>query len=85
MASYKNNLKSNGVCMTKVDFHAPLNSQDTEIQTLGCRRTNPENCGSNSMVNFCAFVRDDGLCQSPPRSWKRRYRGLLSELGSPGE
>jgi hypothetical protein len=71
--------------MRKVDFHAPLNPEDSEKQTLGCRRTNPENCGSNSMANFCAFVRNDELCQSPPRSWRRQYRRLLRELESPGE
>ena len=71
--------------MRKVDFHAPLNSQDTEIQTLGCRLSNPENCGSNSMANFCAFVRQDELCLSPPRPWRTQYGGLLRELESPVE
>jgi hypothetical protein len=69
--------------MRKVDCHAPLNPQDSEKQTLGCRSTNPVNCRKNSLSDICAFVRSDELCQSPPRSWAKQYRRLLSELESP--
>ena len=71
--------------MRKVDFPALLNSHDSEIQTLGCRHSNPDICRKNLLSDICAFVRNDGLCQSPPRSWAKQYRGLLSELESPSK
>ena len=54
----------------------PLSERDTEIQTLGCRHSNPDICKNNSTPKKCAFVRKDNLCVLPPRSWKR----LFSEL-----
>ena len=60
-------------------FHAPLNPQDTESETLGCRHTNPDICAKNRLENVCAFVREDGVCLSPPRSWSKQFAKLRSK------
>ncbi len=60
-------------------FHAPLNPQDTQRQTVGCRHTNPDICGKNGMADVCAFVRSDGICLSPPRSWPKQFTKLMSK------
>lgn len=39
-----------------IPFDAPLNAQDTETQTYGCRQNNPNICGNNSLPDICAFV-----------------------------
>lgn len=51
----------------------PLNKDDTETQTYGCRHTNPSICSSNSLNGVCAFVAKDSICRRPPRSWKKIY------------
>lgn len=61
-----------------ISFNAPLNDQDSETQTYGCRQHNPNICGNN-MPNICAFVREDGICKKPSRSWKRQYNTLKSK------
>ena len=38
-----------------IPFNAPLNLQDTEQQTYGCRANNPDICGNNGLPNICAF------------------------------
>lgn len=43
-------------------FHAPLKSKDSELQTEGCRHTNPDICASNALPKVCAFARSEGLC-----------------------
>lgn len=60
-------------------FRAPLRPRDTEKQTVGCRYTNPDICAKHSLPSVCAFVREDGICLSPPKSWPKQYRHLLSE------
>lgn len=60
----------------KVPFNAPLNPQDTEKQTFGCRQNNPDICGNNGKPNICAFVREDGICLKPSRAWKKKYTEL---------
>ena len=55
----------------------PLNPQDSPHQTYGCRHQNPNNCGSNSMENICAFVTADTICLKPPAGWARQYKNLL--------
>jgi hypothetical protein len=60
----------------RVPFSAPLNLLDSETQTQGCRHTNPDICGSNSLDKVCAFVRDDGICLKPSASWKKQYNKL---------
>ncbi len=62
-------------------YYAPLQVGDTEIQTVGCRIRNPFTCGKNSLQDVCAFVRDDGICFSPPNSWPKQFK-LLS-ISSP--
>ena len=61
----------------RVGFNSPLITGDTESQTVGCRHTNPDICGSNSAQNVCAFVRDDGICIKPSAAWKKQYRKLM--------
>ena len=60
-----------------VDFNAPLLPNDTEKQTVGCRHSNPDICGSNSLMNVCAFARSDGMCTKPSTAWKKQYIRLL--------
>jgi hypothetical protein len=57
-------------------FHAPLKPKDTANQTEGCRHTNPSICGSNSIPEVCAFVREDGMCLKPPKSWPKQFEHL---------
>ena len=60
----------------RVPFSAPLNEQDTEIQTYGCRQNNPDICANNSLTGVCAFASDDGICKRPSRAWKKKYAEL---------
>ena len=60
----------------KIPFAAPLNEQDTETQTYGCRQNNPDICGSNGLNGVCAFVTNDHICHKPSRSWKKQYQKL---------
>ncbi len=62
-----------------IPFKAPLNEQDSETQTYGCRQNNPNICGNNNMPAICAFVREDGICKKPSRSWKRQYNALKNK------
>ena len=64
----------------KLVFHETLRSMDTEIQTEGCRHTNPEICSNNELPGVCSFVREDNLCTRPPRSWAKQFV-RLGELG----
>jgi hypothetical protein len=57
-------------------FHAWLNPLDSESQTQGCRHTNPDVCANHSLPQKCAFVREDGICFLPPKSWPKQYRHL---------
>lgn len=57
-------------------FHAPLHPLDTEIQTYGCRHTNPVICGKHSLPAVCAFVRENNICLAPPLSWPKQYKKL---------
>lgn len=57
-------------------FNDPLNPDDTENQTYGCRQNNPEICGNNGLNNICAFEREDCICLKPSRSWKKQYHKL---------
>ena len=60
----------------KIPFNAPLNAQDTESQTYGCRQNNPDICRSNGMPGICAFVCENGICKDPSQAWKRQYQKL---------
>ena len=58
--------------------HAALQPEDTAERTFGCRASNPDACGKHGMRLVCAFVREDGLCLAPPRSWAKQYPKLLA-------
>lgn len=59
-----------------IKFDAPLNDQDTETQTYGCRQNNPDICNSNGLDGICAFVCKDSICRKPSRAWKKQYAKL---------
>ena len=59
-----------------IPFSAPLNENDTEIQTYGCRANNPDICANAFLQNVCAFVTDDCICKKPSRAWKKQYYKL---------
>ena len=63
----------------KVVFKAPLNNFDTEEQTYGCRVNNPDICKNNGILEICAFEREDGICKSPSKVWKKQYLKLKEE------
>lgn len=54
----------------------PLGPKDSLQKTLGCRHSNPNICKNNATPGKCAFVRDDDVCLTPPKSWKRIYEEL---------
>lgn len=58
----------------------PLGPLDSLDQTLGCRHSNPNICKNNATPNKCAFVREDGVCLTPPKSWKRIFQELGGHL-----
>ena len=60
----------------RVPFGAPLQPNDSESQTAGCRQNDPNICGNNGLPQVCAFVREDGICKSPSRKWKKQYQIL---------
>jgi hypothetical protein len=60
-------------------FHAPLHSQDTPTQTVGCRHTQPDICAKNRMPKVCAFARTDGMCLAPPQSWPKQFAKLKAQ------
>lgn len=60
----------------KVSYNAPLNEQDTETQTYGCRANNPDICASNGIPGVCAFTSSDCICRKPSRAWKKKYLEL---------
>jgi len=59
-----------------VSFDAPLRARDAEKQPEGCRHTNPDICAKHSLQEVCAFVRADGICLAPSRSWAAQYKKL---------
>ena len=60
----------------RVAFSAPLNPNDSDIQTFGCRQNNPDICGNNGIEGICAFASTDGICRKPSRAWKKKYYEL---------
>ena len=60
----------------RVPFNDPLNSEDTESQTLGCRANNPDICANNGIEGICAFASSDGICKKPSRAWKKKFAEL---------
>lgn len=66
-------------------FHAPLHPIDTEIQTHGCRHTNPIICSRHSLPTVCAFAREDNICLAPPKSWAKQFKKLKTEQSNSSE
>ncbi len=54
----------------------PLNKQDSETQTYGCRANNPDICKFCFVENICAFVRDDNICLRPSKKWNQYFKEL---------
>jgi len=65
--------------MNKLVFspNAPLNTNDSPLQTYGCRCRTYQSCASNSMEDICAFVTTDTICLKPPTRWAKQYEELL--------
>ena len=59
-----------------IPFSDPLNNEDSENQTYGCRANNPDICSYNGLQGVCAFVSDDHICRKPSRAWKKQYQKL---------
>ena len=59
-----------------IDYNAPLNPLDSEVQTYGCRQKNPNICGNNGIQGLCAFASDDCICRKPSLAWKKKYNEL---------
>ena len=53
--------------------HEPLLEGDSAECTVGCRLTNPDICAKHSIPAVCAFVRDDGMCHEPPKTWAKQF------------
>lgn len=60
-----------------IEFDAPLNVEDTETTTFGCRANNPDICANNSLPGICAYTSNDGVCRRPSRAWKKQYYKLM--------
>ena len=54
-----------------IPFKAPLHSQDTELQTYGCRANNPDICENNGLLNVCAFSSEDCICKKTVTSLEK--------------
>ena len=59
-----------------IPFSAPLNAQDSESQTYGCRANNPNICANAYLPKICAFTSNDCICKRPSRKWKKQYEIL---------
>lgn len=60
----------------RVKFSAPLNTNDTETQTVGCRANNPDICANAYLSGVCAFATEDGICRKPSAAWKKQFTKL---------
>lgn len=63
-----------------IRFNAPLNLEDTETQTYGCRANNPDICGDCYIEGVCAFSSKDNVCRKPSSAWKRQYKKLKGDI-----
>lgn len=64
-----------------IPFNDGLHIEDMELQTYGCRHSNPDICKSNSIPKICAFTSTDHICKKPSRAWKKQYIKLQSDKG----
>ena len=60
----------------RIPFSERLHELDTAEQTFGCRHSNPDICGSNSISGICSFTRSDHLCLKPSKAWPKQYLKL---------
>ena len=60
----------------QIPFDYPLNKEDSQTQTYGCRANNPDICANNSLPNICAFTSEDNICKRPSRAWKKQFDKL---------
>ncbi len=65
--------------MIIINYNTPLNDLDSESQTYGCRRKNPEICKNHMLTDVCSFVREDRICKNPSRAWAKQYRKLTTK------
>ena len=66
----------------KNDQWRELAEGESLVRTVGCRHSNPDICKNHSTERLCAFVRKDGACTSPPKSWKRIFEALQDGRGA---
>lgn len=59
-----------------IPFNAPLNPQDTELQTYGCRANNPDICKNNGLPNVCALFSVDYICKNRKELGKSNITSL---------
>lgn len=59
-----------------IPIRSPLNENDTEKQTYGCRQTNPDICGYCYIEGICAFTSKDCICKHPSAKWKKYMQNL---------
>lgn len=64
----------------RYSFNSPLQGGDTAHQTIGCRHSNPDICGSNGLDSVCAFARADHICKKTSAAWKKQYKKLADIL-----
>jgi len=65
---------------SKQNENTSLHPLDKDVQTYGCRHSNPDICGKHSLEGICAYVNDNNICYAPPASWKKQYKKLSTEL-----
>lgn len=56
-------------------FNDPLDDEDKEDKTLGCRAFQPDFC-SDYGSSGCALTNESGICTCPRKSWKKQYHKL---------
>lgn len=54
----------------------PMSPQESIQKMLGCLHSNPNISQKNATPGKCAFVRDGGVCLTPPMSGKLIYKEL---------
>ncbi len=58
---------------------APLQPGELADRTVGCRQSQPNSCGRNSLPSVCAFARADGICLAPPTCWRKQFAALSQQ------
>lgn len=63
----------------RFSLKAPLNPEDSEQQTFGCRANNPDICKNCYVDNICAFASEDHICKAPSAKWKKYFAALKED------